>query len=610
MKLKKLITTFLFSVLLFSASDVLAQAKSLSLSRSDSAEILKCQDRILKHRASGSTKEEARNYNQIAHIYWNHNQHQLAVDSYEKSIVLNKQIGNENGVSTINNHLGLIYSDLGQYTKSLNCFEEALKYRRTEKNKQSDLTSTLISVSVVYKKLKQYDKGIKVLEEALKAAKEESSPQRLQTCYGSLSEIYELAGDSKKSVYYFEHYRAMNELLHNKTKDKMDAATARAALAEAEKIKKQYELLKKQSELDVSAAENLTLNSNLTKAELEVELTQKEADNNKLQVKIQNERRVRAIWIFSGGLLFLGIIAFILLRSNKHKREANKQLSLQNNQITEQSSKITKQRDDITLAKNEIEKQNISITKSITYANMIQTAMLNKTRRLSDYFAESFILFKPRDIVSGDFYWYGKVGEKIITVAADCTGHGVPGAFLSMIGNQLFNIIVIAEKETNPAKILYKVEDGIREALNQNHTHNSDGMDVAICVFDYNTMKMQFAGAKNPVVIVTEGKAEIIKGDKFSLGGIFSNKTEKVFTVKEADIKKGAMIYTFSDGLADQLGGEKGRLKYSRRRLIQDLEQMSTEPMEQQKEKLYNNYTNWRTTRKRIDDVLLIGIKV
>jgi PAS domain S-box-containing protein len=254
--------------------------------------------------------------------------------------------------------------------------------------------------------------------------------------------------------------------------------------------------------------------------------------------------------------------------------------------------------------------KNKSITDSIEYAVKIQEATLPQIASIKAELPELFILYKPRDIVSGDFYWYSKVGDKIVIAAVDCTGHGVPGAFMSMIGNQLLHDLVDEQKILDPGAILNGLNTGIRAALQQDELDNQDGMDMALCVVDKKQRKVAFAGAKNSLVFGQDGKVQELKADRASIGG-FQRLGFESFTTQSLVVESAKQtFYMFSDGYQDQMGGKRGR-KFMRRRLYQTFEDIHAYPIDQQQQILDDTFTEWRGDEyEQLDDVLVVGFRV
>ncbi len=269
-------------------------------------------------------------------------------------------------------------------------------------------------------------------------------------------------------------------------------------------------------------------------------------------------------------------------------------------------------------AHDELKEKNHSITESINYAQRIQAAMLPDLDSVRQELPDLFVLFKPRDIVSGDFYWvatpqqYDETGKpvsmhKVMVAAVDCTGHGVPGAFMSMIGHSLLDEIVNVRGTTKPNQVLEDLHEGVRHALRQNDSHNRDGMDMALVVLCKKNKVIEFAGAKNPLLYIQDNELHQIKGDKFAIGGE-QLEVKRNYTRHLIDVSKPTTFYIYSDGYQDQFGGQAGK-KFMRKQLRELLFEIHQKPMPEQRQILDETIEHWRTqaNEKQVDDILVIG---
>jgi serine phosphatase RsbU (regulator of sigma subunit) len=280
----------------------------------------------------------------------------------------------------------------------------------------------------------------------------------------------------------------------------------------------------------------------------------------------------------------------------------------------------------------EINKTSQKITASINYAKRIQNAILPHRNTIERSFLDSFVLFKPRDIVSGDFFWFAERGNRKYIAAVDCTGHGVPGAFMSLIGNDLLGEVVNVLHIESVDEILNELHKRVRKALKQKETDNRDGMDIAICMVDGDKRQLEFAGAKNPLVYIEyddEGNPQIhtIKGDKMPIGGM-QRETHRNFTKHIVKLKtplniaadgvsiveseqeyKPTTFYIFSDGYQDQFGGRNGR-KFMIKNLMNLLFKIHDQPMKQQRETLKEIIEMWMEGEHQTDDILIIGFRL
>jgi serine phosphatase RsbU (regulator of sigma subunit) len=261
--------------------------------------------------------------------------------------------------------------------------------------------------------------------------------------------------------------------------------------------------------------------------------------------------------------------------------------------------------------KEEIEIKNRDITDSINYAQRIQTSILPPIKRLQTNFSGSFIFYQPRDIVSGDFYWFDKIRDnKFVIVCADSTGHGVPGAFMSMIGTTLIKDICMRQDITAPSEILRELDAELRSTLNQNidAEQSNDGMDIIVCEIDTRSNYLRYASAMRPMIVYRGGEQIYIKGSRSSVGGQY-DKEDKVFKDEGVQLDKGDLIYMFSDGYPDQFGGSVGK-KFKMVRLKNLLDDIHQKPMEEQYEYVKSTFMLWKEDFDQVDDVLFMGIKI
>ena len=292
---------------------------------------------------------------------------------------------------------------------------------------------------------------------------------------------------------------------------------------------------------------------------------------------------------------------FELAEANDTLKQVNNELNKTVSQVQFANKQIEKHRDELT-------KQKENIESSIRYARRIQDAMLPYQDKLTSLFPEYFIFYRPRDIVSGDFYWFTERNGKIIITAVDCTGHGVPGAFMSMIGFSTLSQVVNENNITSSDEILNHLHEGIRLSLKQEETENRDGMDMALCVIDREKNTLEYSGAKNPLFIYQNGVIEQVKADKMPIGGL-QKEEKRAFTKHTFDISQPTNIYLFTDGYHDQFGGEQGR-KFMTHNLFALLQENASKPMNEQLKIIENTMDNWINGYEQIDDMLIIGLKV
>ncbi len=305
-------------------------------------------------------------------------------------------------------------------------------------------------------------------------------------------------------------------------------------------------------------------------------------------------------------LLFVGFVYGAIQLSIYRLKRSKAQLELI---VQERTAEIVQQKEEIEIQKELVEEKNKDITDSINYASKIQQAILPILDEIKEVLPESFVFYRPRDIVSGDFYWFVTKGKDVYIAAADCTGHGVPGAFMSMIGHTLLNEILNEKNITSTGEILTELHKQIRISLKQDQQESRDGMDIALCKINVETLILQYSGAMRPLYIISNNDLLEIKADKYPIGGLQDNDEKRVFNSNEIQLKKGDLFYIFSDGYADQFGGKDGK-KFMVKRLKELLLQVAPYDMNYQYTQIVNNYIEWLGDGEQIDDILFIGVRV
>ncbi len=576
------------------------------LTRDDSANVVIYQEQYETHLRQNHKKEASRFLNLMAMIYWEKNHYKQAENIYLKSLKLNEELANENGIAMLNNNLAMICADMGAYKKSLEYFDKTLVARRVSKEKIG-MISALINQSVVYNRLQDYDNSIKNLKEALDIARELNDPDQMKSCYGMLSETYEKAGNSEQSLYYYNYFKTFNDIVTNekikKSQVELQNEKLQREVADLKLKQKQYELTSTQEklsdtehEVEVINEEKDQLTKTLTKQEMKLMIVEQESEIEHLEnlnLKHQQEIQSKVLWLVS--LVLIAIAAFfgVLLYFFRQKQKLNKALVSKNEKIEEQRN---------------------SIQDSINYAQHIQGAMLTREQELNEIIPDSFVIYKPKDVVSGDFYWYSSIGDKIILVVADCTGHGVPGGFITMVGNNLLTQIIEHQNILEPHRILHKLDEGIINTFSQNHTQNKDGMDAAVVVIDKANNTMSYAGANSAIIIITGDDLNYVKPDKFGIGGAVHKSPKrdiaKEFNTIEFDLSdSGQSVYLFSDGVVDQFDSS-GEKKFMRKRLKETLLSCNTKDIQERGQHIEQTLNDWMRNAEQTDDITLLGLDI
>ena len=600
-----------------------------------------------------------------------------ALKAYQQSLETKRQIGDIRSTASTLNNIGEILQIKGDTLKAFEHYKESLEISQKFKN---DQVSSIALINLAELSLAQ-NKNNNALSYALEAQRiakiNKFKAEEIDAGY-IVAEAYLRLKDFENSLETYKKINALEDSLFNI--DKAKAISNLQSTLELEKKQKEVELLdrdrkikaietaRKQQMIELLEKDNSFQKSEaarmlLDKLVLEKEnklkeeeilmqqsklaLEKSESDKAKALLKIQEEELARKnLFIRSVifGSVLMALFVAVLLYSIYLRSKSNRLLQVKNNELAGKNAEINQQKEEIlaqsenlkqineelnsTLLivneqKNLIEAKNKDITDSIIYAKRIQTAMLPFEERINASLQEYFVLFKPKDIVSGDFYWFQDMGihsfslessseqknsNKVVVAAADCTGHGVPGAFMSMIGNELLNQIVNIRNITKPSEILAKLHKGIRNALRQETSDSRDGMDIVICTIDKETKILEFAGAKNPLFYVQNGVLYEIKGDKMPIGGE-QIEEERIFTNHQVDLSTPTTIYLCSDGYQDQFGGENNK-KFFVRNFKLLLENIHKEPIDKQKEILEKTLEDWQGVEKQTDDILIFGIKL
>ncbi len=580
---------------------------SQEINQSDREKLREYEQQIAKHKEAGNKSQELEYSNKAAFIYWQNNQLGKALQYFNRCLKLNQDLNNKNGIKLISYYLGMIYSEKGEYDKAVKEFQRGIKVSRELKMKNS-IISGLINLSQAYQNNQQYTKSNQHAEEALTLAKELENMEFIRSCYGMLSENHKQLGNSEKSMEYFDLYSSIDKHIKNQEISEMQKETesqVTRAVSDKKKTEKQLAQerdLRKMTEDSLERAERIS-------RERQMQLEMKELDLKKKQAQLKLEKTIRHGLIFLVGIAL--IFTFLLLYFYRQKKKAYQLLAEQNKKINQQNVQIQEQKD-------KLETQNTKLNDSISYAQNIQQAILPTPNELNKKF-ETFILYKPKDVVSGDFYWYTEINQnngqpdKTFLAVVDCTGHGVPGAFMSMIGNRIFNELINERKIYDPGKILYYLNDYIIKALKQEHTDNTDGMDVCLISIDETNNQektIKFAGAKRPLYYYKQdmGKIEQVKGNRYSIGGINKNKKEKQFSTQKLQFKKNDILYLSSDGLIDQVNTEGKR--FSSKRFFSILNQNADQPLSYQKVRLDEELEKFKKNTEQRDDITVVGAKI
>ncbi len=617
----------LLLVFLSTGSVLLAQELS-STKKAEIAGYIQLAERFLNE---NNENMAVANYNKVASIYWDNNLYTEAISYFEKTLELSKQLGNKNAIKQLNNNLAFVYTDMGNDTKALFHFQKALEVTRDSKDKIK-IIECLNNIAMTQKELKMHNEAIATLKESLSYALEEKENQKLlRSCYSELADNYQAIGDLENWKLNYGYFTSFDSYVMGTEKLELEKKQA-VALAQATAARLKLKLTELEFALTKDSLQNA---AKLTKEQqMEIDLLNQTKKINDLELgkrKAEIQKAQTEKYILFGIIGIIFIIFVLVFFQFRQKKKANKLLAEKNIQLEQQKDEISmknlslrslntaleKQKAEIIASNEKLEilnkelgDKNQQIEQSIVYASKIQEAILPSQKAIQINFPNSFIFYRPRDIVSGDFYWYSAKNGKQIIAAVDCTGHSVPGAFMSMIGNTLLNEIVNEKNLMHPAMILDKLHEGIVNTLNQGRDNDpKDGMDITLCVIDKENKEIEIAAANHSVFIVTGNELQEIEGDIFSIGDeMLLNKVVN-FTNHTIFLDDDTTLYMMSDGYQDQFGGENNSkfMKLNLKKILLANQHLS---LEEQGKLMAWKFDEWRGNNKQIDDVLLIGLKI
>ena len=461
--------------------------------------------------------------------------------------------------------------------------EELNKVVKEQKRLLNEIGTNSIKIDLQKEKLKTQSEELKIQSEELKTQSKELTVKENQLL------------NTKKDIDLQQILIATQLKKIDNQEGNLNLLTGNVKIKQEELLAQQKVLEKEARNLIEIQKEYRKIESTLKKKELVVGLQGQtiNAQGNEIITKADKiEEQKSIIWLSILFLLIVSALGIMAYRSYRLKNAANILISVQKEEIEEQHDAL--------------EEQHREITDSINYAKRIQDAILPPLSLVHQHIPDSFILYQPKDIVAGDFYWMEKVDDNIIFAAADCTGHGVPGAMVSVVCHNAMNRSVREFKLIEPSKILDKTRDIVVETFEKGHEDVRDGMDIALCTINKKTKKLFFSGANNGLYFIRNGELTQYKPDKQPIG---KYDDAKPFTQHEIDLEKGDVIYTFSDGYPDQFGGEKGK-KYMYKKFRDLLLSIHHKPMEEQHQLLVDSFENWRGNLEQVDDVCIIGVKI
>jgi len=503
--------------------------------------------------------------NDIGLVYELDNKINEAIVNFKEALSIYRSQGDKIGMSYSLDYMGEAYALQNKFAEALKIMQEALTIRKSLNN-QAPISINLNNIGEIYLMQKKYSDAVPYLLESERISKKinytdlrNHTLQLLAQCYYNLSEFkkaYDYFGESaqiKDSIYTEKNSRIINEM---------------EGKYQNEKKQLQIESLHQQNELK--------------------------------ETKLSKQKTTIVLVLIAA--ILAGITVIFIFMSNRKIKKAHKIISKQKEIVEQAKHKVETQ-------KELIEEKNKEILDSIHYAKRIQRAVITSDQYISKHLTDFFVLYKPKDIVSGDFYWALEFDTQFYLATADCTGHGVPGAFMSLLNISIFNEVIIEKQITAPHLVLNEARKDIIKALNPEGQveEGKDGMDCILTCFDFKNNILQYSAANNSFYIVRENKLIVCPADKMPVGK--SPRDHESFTLRSVELQKGDIVYTLTDGYPDQFGGPKGKkFKYKQlEEILLDVNQLS---LEEQKNILSERFESWRGNLEQVDDVLLIGIRI
>ncbi len=589
-----------------------------------------------------------RNIGNIGTVYDEQGDYPKALEYYFKSLKLCEILGDKSGIGRNISNIGSVYDEQRNYPKALEYDFKALKMDEDLGDKQTQ-TNNIGNIGSVYYSQGNYPKALEYYSKALKMCENLGDKSGIARYKGNIGNVFSKLKKYKQAKVFLDSALALSKNIGEKEIIRDNYAGLTEYDSSTDNYKKGLEDFKKYIIYRDSLI-NEAATKKSVKAAMNFQFQQQQDSLNAVQDKKDavalQERKKQAIVrnSFIGGFALTLILALFIYRSYRQKQKANIIITQQKELVEKQKDEVTKQKDEVekqkTLVEHQkklVEEKNKDILDSITYAKRLQDAILPPLSLIGKYFPESFVLYKPKDIVAGDFYWMervtsppaplqmereerGEVGrEGILIAACDCTGHGVPGALVSVVCSNALNRAVKEFHITQPGKILDKTRELVLETFEKSEGSIQDGMDISLLAIGpartvlaggrqpiADSLEIQWAGAYNSLWYIQNGLMQELVADKQPIGKV-DNPTP--FNTHSLALNKGDTLYLFTDGFADQFGGPKGK-KFKYQKLKEELLTISRQPLARQKQILEKEFENWKGELEQTDDVCVIGIRI
>ena len=523
----------------------------------------------------------------VGGVYANEIKFDTALNYYKKADSIYRTIGYPKGCSEVYLNMADVFIQQGEYDKAIDYSKESLEINQ-ELEDLLYVGKNYLNLGDAFQQKGELEKALGYLKDALNVCKKTNVLVFHSETLELLSKVYAKLGLYRKAYQHHRKFQRLNDSLINKTKDNKIV-----------QLEMQYKLDKK---LKINELKN-----------------KREEKLHQVEMKKQRILTYSALALAFMAFIF-AIIIYRALQSKKYVnrllKEQKREILNKNEELRQYQEEILAQRDEIhkqkqlaTNQRDEISRKNDEILSSIEYARHIQTALLPPQTFFQDLLPAYFIFYKPKDIVSGDFYWIRQKNNKIYVAVADCTGHGVPGAFMSLLGLTLLNEVANeVDSEKSPGKFLNILREKLINSMHQRDKSNArDGIEIALCIFDFENMKVHYSGAYNPLYIIRDNNLIETKADRMAICN--NPNKRKDFTSHEISLQKGDVAYLFTDGFVDQVN-ETTHKKYRKDRFKETLLSINQEEMHVQRAKLEKSLLQWKGNYEQIDDILILGIGV
>ncbi|MGF1533019.1 MAG: tetratricopeptide repeat protein [Bernardetiaceae bacterium] len=518
----------------------------------------------------------AHNLNNIATVYYQQKRYDQAEQYHQTALGIWQDLNEIGAMSYSYTGLGDAFFAEKKYTQALQNYQQALRLAQQDHNSR-DQAYAYKDIGQTYLAMQDHPRAIATLLQATELAQSVKAVEVSKSAHQLLSDAYAAMGDYRAALDAHRQYKAFSDSLLNESNTR--ALTQQTADYQFQKEKDALQLLQIKERLA-------------------------------FREESEHKARIQRATLF--GLVFLLLLLGFAGIFYANKRRSNRRLTIANTQLTQAYEEARSANEEAQRLLGLLQEKQKNIADSIQYARRIQQAILPTTEQLQAALPEHFVFFRPRDMVSGDLYWMSDLRQKhqkVILAVIDCTGHGVPGAFMSLIANDLLNAIINEQQLHHPALILEQLHREIRRALRQSQTQNRDGMDMALICIDQLRQELCFAGAKLPMVYVQEGVLHTLRGDRMPIGGE-QRERSRTFTPQVVSFADAPLsLYLFSDGYQDQFGGKANR-KFMGKRLRRTLLHIHDQPMPKQQNHLSETMDDWMQNEAQIDDMLIVGVRL